>query len=163
MTIDSQLGSGTTISLYLPRAQEDVLRAQEEQLSREALPRGGETILLVEDNTALRTMVKAQLIGLGYKLIEAETAAAALVVLESGQHVDLLFTDIGLPGGMTGFQLAERARSRHPSLKVLYTTGYARPEANHDGTPNDVQHVLRKPYRRQELAQKVRAALDNAG
>jgi len=160
LAIDSQLGSGTTINLFLPCAHEDVQRAQEEQLSREALPRGGETVLLVEDNMALQNMVKGQLIGLGYDVIAVETGLAALTALGSGQKVDLLFTDIGLPGGMTGFQLVERARAQLPDLKVLYTTGYAKPEAHHDGVPNDVQHVLRKPYRRQELAQKVRAALD---
>jgi CheY-like chemotaxis protein len=163
LAIDSQLGSGTTIKLFLPCAHEDVQRRQEEQLARDALPRGGETVLVVEDNTALRNMVKGQLIGLGYQVVAVETGLAALAKLDSGEKVDLLFTDIGLPGGMTGFQLVERARAQQPNLKVLYTTGYAKPEAHHDGVPTEVQHILRKPYRRQELAEKVRAALEDAG
>jgi two-component system cell cycle sensor histidine kinase/response regulator CckA len=163
LAIDSQLGSGTSINIFFPSAQADVQRTPTEQPARETLPRGGETVLLVEDNVALRRMVKGQLLGLGYHVIEAETGAAALAALTTDQKVDLLFTDIGLPGGMTGFQLVESARIQQPGLKVLYTTGYAKPDSHHDSAQSDIQYVLRKPYRRQELAEKVRAALDNAG
>jgi len=161
LAIDSELGQGTTVKIYLPRMRDHTPDRRTEVLPQQALPRGVETILVVEDNAALRSMVKGQLTRLGYIVIEAEAGAAALAMLESGQPAELLFTDIGLPGAMTGFQLVERARVLRPQLKVLYTTGYAKQEAQQNDSQTEILHVLRKPYRRQELAEKIRVALDN--
>ncbi|HVI88512.1 MAG TPA: response regulator, partial [Dongiaceae bacterium] len=124
--INSEPGKGTVISLFLPRANQDSATSPNDQRLSATAPRGSETILIVEDNPSLRPVVKGLLEGLGYKTIEAETGAQALTILDTHAEIDLLLTDIGLPGGMTGFQLAERAQARTSSLKVLYTTGYAK-------------------------------------
>ena len=127
----------------------------------DAVPRGSETILIVEDNPSLRPVVKGLLEGLGYKTIEAETGAQALAILDAKTGIDLVLTDIGLPGGMTGFQLGERLQARTPPVKVLYTTGYAKSVPENFSEYEAKIHLLRKPYRRQELAQKVRETLDD--
>ena len=159
LNIYSELGIGTTIRLYLPRARNDTAPAPPIVQSRRALPTGGESILLVDDNAALRRATLRRLTGLGYRVEEAEDGRAALAHFEAGQHFDILFTDIGLPGGMNGCELAEEARRRQPGLSVLFTTGYG----DHGGQVGTdcipIHHLLRKPYRGDELAAALRAAL----
>jgi CheY-like chemotaxis protein len=120
-------------------------------------PRGDETILLVDDNLTLREVTRRHLSALGYTVALAASGPAALALLRSGGRFDLLFTDIVMPEGMTGYALAEAARQLQPDLRVLFTTGYAGTAGNGDPA---AQNVLRKPYRRLELARSVRAALD---
>jgi CheY-like chemotaxis protein len=111
--------------------------------------------LLVDDNPELRQLATRQLTELGYKVLSAENGSRALEALRSEERFDLLFTDIGLPDGMDGYELARAAQQMRPGLKVLFTTGYAKvqqPEA---------AHMLRKPYRKQALAAKTKAALDS--
>jgi len=152
----SEPGRGTTISLYLPCAG---LQGREESADSELLElaRGHETVLAVEDDDALRRLVVRRLAGLGYDVIEARNAAEALEVLRGGTPVDLLFTDIVMAGGMDGRQLAEAARGLCPGLKVLFTSGFG--SAPHGG---DIGHaILTKPYHKESLAHRLRAALDN--
>jgi signal transduction histidine kinase len=157
--IYSNLGVGTTVRLYLPRAEGEVAAAEPVAAPAIALPLGGETILLVDDNSALRRVTLRRLTNLGYQVHDAEDGPAALALMDKGQHFDLLFTDIGLPGGMDGFELAVQARHRQPDLKVLFTTGYGNLGDLNGDTSRQPEHLLRKPYRNHELAEKLRQVL----
>jgi signal transduction histidine kinase len=153
--IDSEEGRGTTIRLYLPPAQ----GAAEQAAKRGAPATGGhETILVVEDDALVRNFVTVQLQGLGYNTLAAPDGPAALAKLKNGEHVDLLFTDVVMPGGMSGRQLADEAEKIRPGMKVLYTSGYADTIMT-DGRLDDGVLLLPKPYRKGELARMVRLAL----
>jgi PAS domain S-box-containing protein len=156
MTITSQHGRGTTVRLYLPRAQGSETDAHDGAPGL-PLPRGHETILLVDDSDEMRVIAGRHLNSLGYRVTEAANGPSALAILRGGQTFDLLFTDIIMPDGMTGYQLAAVARQLRPRLKVLFATGYAGPEMEraHLGM------TLRKPYRKQDLAISVRAVLES--
>jgi PAS domain S-box-containing protein len=150
----SKEGLGTTFRIYLPAVAPPAPSAAE--FSR-SLPcaAGNETILCVEDDAMVRRYVTAQLQALGYRVITASNAREALSVLDSGVEVDLLFTDIIMPGAMDGWQLAEQAALRRPELKVLFTSGYS------DANAQPVRsNLLVKPYRSTELARMLRLALD---
>ena len=153
--IYSEVGCGTTVRLYLPRAGRNRAAGGDGITVASPPPKGCETILIVEDNPELRRMVESQLSGLGYNVIAASHGPAALQVLETGVTVDLLFTDVVMPEGMSGFDLADTARQRWPNLKVLVTSGF--PGSLVRGDRYD---FLGKPYRRQDLARAVRAVLD---
>jgi len=155
--IYSEVGEGTSVKLYLPRSSlplADMTRAAT------ALPRGrGETILAVEDDDMVRDHVAAELKALGYNVLTAHSGADALQVLRSDTKIDLLFSDVVMPGGMSGPQLAEQALHLRPALRVLYTSGYTENTVIHQGRVDPGVQLLNKPYRRQELAAKLRAAL----
>jgi two-component system, cell cycle sensor histidine kinase and response regulator CckA len=153
--IYSEVGHGTTVRLYLPRAGREGGGGRDGTTEARPLPRGSETILVVEDNVEVRRMVDSQLTGLGYKVIAAPHGPAALRVLESGVAVDLLFTDVVMPEGMSGFELAEAARLKRPDLKVLVTSGFPGSMVRADR-----YEFLGKPYRRVDLARAVRGVLD---
>jgi len=156
--ICSEPGQGTTVKLYLPRSAEDaVTRVPPAAVS--VTPRGSETILLVEDNTNLRVAAQRILGNLGYRVLAAENAAAALAIVDAGEPIDLLFTDMVMPGGLSGQDLANAARKRLPNLPVVFTTGYAGDSMGGGpvAAPSDI--LITKPYRRQELALSLRAAL----
>jgi PAS domain S-box-containing protein len=157
--IDREPGQGTRVRLYLPRTEGPYVDAASGS-AQPPLPGGQESILLVDDNAEMRAVARRHLASLGYRVREADSGADAVDILQSGQSFDLLFTDIVMPHGMTGYQLAKTARQMRPELKILFTTGYARPEATTD--PAEVQQgpILRKPYRKQELAEAVRGSLD---
>ena len=157
LLLHSTSGAGTTVHLLLPRAAQGP-QAPPEEDHPAALPGGRETVLLVDDNAAIRTVAARHLAALGYAVHEADSGPAALAVVRSGVRVDLLFTDITMPGGMTGTALLQAARQVQPSLKVLFTTGFAR--IAEDASTPEPAPLLRKPYRRQALAKQVRAALD---
>ncbi|MDI1327185.1 MAG: response regulator [Brevundimonas sp.] len=163
LSIYSEVGLGTTVRLYLPKAgTEDADNVGKAAASdRGDLVRGGELILVVDDNSELLRMAVRRLTGLGYKCQEAENGPTALAILDSGERFDLLFTDIGLPDGISGYALAKLAEQRQPSLKVLFTTGYAKVQNPDGDDPQRSTHMLRKPYRGDELAEKVRAILDS--
>ncbi|HEY2617907.1 MAG TPA: PAS domain S-box protein [Acetobacteraceae bacterium] len=152
LRIDSEPGHGTTVRLYLPRAQGAESCEADEALDV-ILPQGSESVLLVDDNTEMRTVARRHLVSLGYRVSEAGSGPAALEALLAGNSFDLLLTDVVMPGGMTGYQLADAARQLRPGLKVAFTTGYSWSEAP------TAEVVIHKPYRRQELAAIVRAAL----
>jgi PAS domain S-box-containing protein len=159
LLIQSAPGRGTVVRLYLPRAQ-DAGVAQVARAAVVSLPAGDEAILVVDDNLAMRTVARRHLASLGYRVSEAESGPAALAVLQGDSSFDLLFTDVVIPDGMTGYQLATVAQARYPGLKVLFTTGYAGTVAGAEAVPPHPGATIRKPYRKQELAASVRTALE---
>lgn len=158
VTLHSHLGRGTTVAMYLPRA--DVSAAPVDTRSAVPVEGGTATILVVEDDEMLRRYASHQLGALGYRVIEASCGAAAMEVLQTQVDIDLLFTDVVMPGGMSGNQLADAARVLRPTLKVLYTSGYAENVIVHHGCLDAGVHLLQKPYRREDLARQVRDALE---
>jgi len=157
--IVSEVDRGTTVCLYLPRDQSDVAGATSNIVDpAESLEGAGQTILVVEDEDSVRAVIVAVLEDLGYKYIEAPDPQAALVHIESGCLIDLLVTDVGLPG-MNGRQLAEIACEKRPDLKVLFVTGYAEQAVVRDGFLTERRHMITKPFVIDELAQKIRAII----
>ena len=158
LDIESTPGEGTTIRLFLPRIAE-ARPTRPVPAAGDDLSRGTETVLVVEDNPNVRRLVVRQLGELGYAVVEAEDAHDALARLEAGA-VNLLFTDVVMPGGMSGYELAAQARKRWPHLKLLLTSGFARGEDQEHADEQDGRPPLAKPYTRKELAQAVRSVLD---
>jgi CheY-like chemotaxis protein len=159
--IYSEIGQGTIIRLYVPRAAGAALEAEARREAGPA-PTGTETILVVEDEAAVRDYVETQLTRLGYRVIAAPDGPAALAALSRDDDIALLFTDIVMPGGMNGRQLAEAATEMRPGLKVLYTSGYTENVVVHHGRLDPGIRLLNKPYRTIDLARSVRAALDES-
>jgi signal transduction histidine kinase len=155
--IYSEEGHGTTVRIYLPPVMG--LAPSVEAASVASIEGGDETILVVEDDNLVRTFVLAQIRSLGYLTLEAVNAAEALVVIDSPQKIDLLFTDMIMPGSMNGRQLADAALQRRDSLKVLFTSGYSNEAIIHHGHLDAGVLLLAKPYRKSDLAHMIRAAL----
>ena len=153
----SEEGRGSTFKLYLPRAAADVVQAME--LPQAALAGGSETILVVEDDPLVRSCLIMQLQGLGYQTLTAANAAEALTIADTGAPFDLLLTDVIMPGGMNGRELAEEMAKRRSPLKVLFTSGYAENAIIHHGRVDPGVHLLVKPYRESHLAGMVRQTL----
>jgi len=158
--IYSEVGEGTTVKLYLPRAHASVEVEDEAQPPPPAGAASGETILVVEDDPDVRSYSCDTLRELGYVVLEAENGRVALRMLEAHPHVRLLFTDVGLPGGMNGRQLADEARRQRQGLKVLFTTGYARNAIVHGGRLDPGVELITKPFSQAALAAKLRDILD---
>jgi PAS domain S-box-containing protein len=159
ISVYSEPGIGTTFRLFLPRMVGEALTVEESSVV--PLARGrGETVLVVEDNTALRRVVVRQLGELGYRVLAAENATAGLRLLEQ-QSIDLLLTDIVMPGGINGRELAQRARQRWPGIRVVFTSGFSEAWLSGDaGRLSSRAPLLSKPYRKEELASAAREALD---
>src|SRR6267378_5648081 len=155
--IDSEEGRGTTVRIYLPQAVGAVEPA--ELASASSVGGGRETILVVEDDHLVRTFVVGQIQSLGYVTLAAVNAAEALVVIDSPTEIDLLFTDMIMPGSMNGRQLAAKALQRRASLKILFTSGYSNEAIIHHGHLDAGVLLLAKPYRKSDLARMIRAAL----
>ena len=156
----SEVGRGTTFRLYLPaRPQESDQPATGQPAAAEPGGATGDVILAVDDNTAVRETVVLQLKALGYAVREADSAQVALQILGSRDRIDLLFTDIVMPGGMNGKELATQARLKRPGLKVLFTSGFPQtsPASGAEFASDDV--LLSKPYRRQDLARALKGVL----
>jgi hypothetical protein len=156
--IYSEVGHGTSVKLYLPRIHED-----EDQLAGPELVEAGggsETILVVEDDEEVRSTVSEMLRELGYNVLTAKDAGSALPILESGVKVDLLFTDVVMPGPLRSPELARKAKERMPTLAVLFTSGYTENAIVHGGRLDAGVNLLTKPYSRQTLASRIRKALD---
>jgi PAS domain S-box-containing protein len=160
VSIYSEIGQGTTIKLYLPRAASDGLDVLDRTVASATLPTGSETVLVVEDDHLVREHVTLQLRGLGYRVLVAREAGEALAAVEQNAGIDLLFTDVVMPGGMNGPVLAVRVRALQPRIKVLYTSGYTENAIIHNGQLDPGIQLLSKPYRKEDLARKVRAVLD---
>lgn len=156
----SELGEGATVKLYFPRHVGEHV-APNAVAQSQAILRGNETILAVEDDTLILQQLTAQLTGMGYAVLNASAGEPALAILRARPDIDLLFTDIVLPGGMNGRQIAEAALDIRPDLKVLYTSGYSESAIVHDGRLDQDVELLSKPYRRADLATKVRKVLDS--
>ena len=155
--IYSEEGHGTSVKMYLPRATGLNQTAAEELVSSN-VEGGHEAILVVEDDSMVRRYVVTQIENLGYTTLEAANAAEALKIIDTAQ-IDLLFTDVIMPGTMNGRQLVEEALKRKPSLKVLYTSGYTENAIVHHGRLDSGVLLLAKPYRKSELARMLRLAL----
>jgi PAS domain S-box-containing protein len=159
----SELDEGTTVKIYLPchvGADERVEAAEPTRAANGAI--GTETILVVEDDEALRSYTVETLAELGYRVLPATNGAAAIDILDSGADIDLLFTDVVMPGGLNGRQLANEAVRRRPGLKVLFTTGYTRNAIVHHGRLDPGLEMIGKPFSNDELTRKVRAILDGS-
>lgn len=150
-------GQGTTVEILLPRSQERALPMPLPVI--EPAAGGDEAILVVEDDAEVRRTAVGTLSGLGYRVIDAEDGASALALLEGGAQVDLLFTDVVMPGPVSSTELAAHARRILPGIAVLFTSGYTRNALTHGGRLQEGVQLLNKPYQRTQLAQKVRDAL----
>lgn len=155
----SEVGHGTTIKLYFPRVHQ-----QEDQLASPdsgPVTGGPETILVAEDDEQVRETVVEMLIDLGYRVLRAKDAAAALTIIESGIHIDLLFTDVIMPGPLRSVDVARQAKVRQPQMAVLFTSGYTENSIVHGGKLDLGVELLSKPYTRDALARKLRHVLNN--
>jgi CheY-like chemotaxis protein len=161
--IYSEVGTGTSVSIYLPRhdRQEEVASAPAEA---SLAPRAdqGDTVLVVDDEPALRMIIVEVMQGLGYATLEAGDGAEALRILQAPrQRIDLLVSDVGLPGGMNGRQVADAARTARPGLKVLFITGYAENAVLSHGHLDPGMHVMTKPFEMDVLARRVKQLIES--
>lgn len=157
--IYSEVGHGTTVKMYLPRSssQEDI-----EIVTLDGPVTGGpETILVAEDDEGVRATVVEMLQELGYRVLKAPDASAALTILESGMPIDMLFTDVVMPGPLKSADLARRAKERFPHIAVLFTSGYTENSIVHGGRLDPGVQLLSKPYTREALARKIRHVIDS--
>jgi CheY-like chemotaxis protein len=165
VAIYSEPGHGTTARVYLPR----YVRPEQERVdvvgqAAPAHPPGtGETILVVEDDEAVRHASVEALREMGYRVLEAADAMEGVRLIVDHGGIDLLFTDVGLPGGVNGRALADAARSAQPGLRVLFTTGYTRNAILHNGVLEHGVHFIAKPFNLTALAAKVREVLAEPG
>ncbi|MDO9433854.1 ATP-binding protein [Hydrogenophaga sp.] len=155
----SELGKGTTMSLYLPRFLGEATGEQTSTEPPDTLRGDGETVLVVEDEWGIRVTIEEELVEAGYQVLTADNGPAALKILDTGQRVDLLVTDVGLPGGMNGRQLADAARTSRTTLKVLFITGYADNAAVGNGQLEPGMAVLTKPFEIAALSSRIKAML----
>jgi PAS domain S-box-containing protein len=163
VTIYSEIGHGTTVSVYLPRSDGQRPTVTQDR-SDDAVPASaGEVVLLVEDNVEVRQVTASRLAELGYRVIDVDGGPAALGILKSGQAVDVVFSDIVMAGGMSGFDVAQWVYTHRPGLKMLLTSGYADEALRVQDRPAAGLKILRKPYNRNELARAIRQAIDGDG
>ncbi|QPF93266.1 ATP-binding protein [Bradyrhizobium commune] len=158
--VSSAEGRGTTFTIYLPKAETSTLRPA--GYDERKVVGGTETILCVEDDRDVRQYVTVQLESLGYKVIPAANATEALAIAAEGKPFDLLFTDIVMPGGVNGRELADQMVASRPALRVLFTSGYADDSQHAQGRATAGAPLLTKPYRKAELARMLRRSLDTA-
>ncbi len=160
ITVDSDVGKGTTVTVFLPRALGQDARKSGMADGLAPAQARGEVVLVVEDNEQVRRLTLERLRRLGYHTVEAESGAAALAILTQGNRINLIFSDVVMPGGMSGFDLAAAARERLPSQKILLTSGYTfdSPEADEQRVPE--LRLLRKPYSLADLAKALREVLE---
>jgi PAS domain S-box-containing protein len=154
----SEEGHGTSVKIYLPRATGLNQTAEEAQVLVD-IEGGNESVLVVEDDSLVRRYVITQIESLGYTTLEAANAADALRIIDNAPNIDLLFTDVIMPGNMNGRGLVDEALKRRPSLKILYTSGYTENAIVHHGRLDSGVLLLAKPYRKSELARMIRLAL----
>ena len=157
----SEVEEGTTVRVYLPRSTGTAVEPARSKAS--GLKHGNETILVVEDDAKVRETVVDLLGGLGYAVLKANNAEQALAVVESGVHIDMLFTDVVMPGALRSPEMVRRAVQMLPALKVLYTSGYTQNAIVHGGRLDPGVELLSKPYSRQQLAFKIRQVLGKDG
>jgi CheY-like chemotaxis protein len=156
----SEVGQGTTMCLYFPRYAGTV--EAEAPFSDDRVERGfGETVLVVDDEETVRMLIAEVLSESFYQIVEAREGASALRILESDRRIDLMITDVGLPGGMNGRQVADAARLLRPDLKVLFITGYAENAAVGSGQLAAGMQILAKPFAMSTLANKVREIIES--
>jgi hypothetical protein len=156
MKIYSEVGHGTVVRLYFPRSSGVAVPTDgaETPASQEATAHG-ELILVVEDNADVRRTAVSQLRDLGYRTLEAANGKEALDKLNGARDIALVFTDIVMPGGMTGWELGTAVKAAHPDLPILYTSGFSETSVQDDRAHANARHFLAKPYRKRDLAQKL--------
>jgi len=159
----SEPGIGTTFRIYLPRAEGEEQPFEILTEQPETLPQGRETLLLVDDEKEFLEIAQSSLQALGYRVLTASNGPQALERLTEEPVVDLLFSDVVMPGGMNGYELADQAMAVRPGLKVLLTSGYTKKELANTGQGRFTANLLTKPYTQAELAPRVRALLDETG
>jgi CheY-like chemotaxis protein len=157
-TIDSKIGQGTSIKLYLPRHHGDIAASHASAVKAADHAGTGETVLVVEDEPVVRGVILEMLGEQGYRTLEAVDGPSGLRILRTGERVDLLITDVGLPG-MNGRQLADQARETRPKLKILFITGYAESVAMADGFLQPGMEMITKPFDLEHLSQRIRAMI----
>jgi CheY-like chemotaxis protein len=157
--IYSEVGHGTTVKMYFPRSAEAENTVT--RLTAGAAEGGSETVLVVEDDPAVQRTVVEMLGSLGYRVLKADNASAALVIVQSGMPIDLLFTDVVMPGPLRSPELARQAKALQPDMAVLFTSGYTQNAIVHGGRLDPGVELLSKPYGRDQLARKVRHLLAN--
>jgi PAS domain S-box-containing protein len=160
VTIYSEIGHGTTVSVYLPRSDGPQPGPTQDRAGGPVPTSAGETVLLVEDNVEVRQVTASRLAELGYRVIDVDGGPAALEVLRSDQPVDVVFSDIVMAGGMSGFDVGQWVRTQRPALKILLTSGYADEALRVQDGQGAGLKILRKPYSRAELARAIRQSLD---
>jgi signal transduction histidine kinase len=160
--IYSEIGRGTTMCLYLPRHDDDPSYDNAAEIPETSEPLGdGEVVLVIDDEPSIRMLIADVLADTGYSVIEASDGPAGLRALQSGARIDLLITDVGLPGGMNGRQVADAARKLRPELRVLFITGYAENALVGNGHLEKGMHVLAKPFEVERLANKISELIKN--
>jgi len=159
--IYSEVGEGTTMCLYLPRHSDDTSSLGQDDVSSEVPPSAaGEVVLVIDDDPTVRMLVSEVLTDLGYAVMEASDGPTGMKTLDSGSRIDLLITDVGLPGGMNGRQVADAARVRRPDLKVLFITGYAENAVIGKRRLSKGMFVVTKPFQLDTLAQRIREIIE---
>lgn len=159
-TVYSEIDQGTTINLYLPRVDDDATPAKAVDTGS-LIPQGnGQVILVVEDDERVRRLTIRRVGDLGYNVIEAANAAEALDIVSKNSGIDLVFTDIVMPGGMSGYELCDALRADNPDIKIVLTSGYAEDLVHADKLGEQELMLVRKPYRQTELAKALKQALD---
>jgi PAS domain S-box-containing protein len=160
VTASSASGKGTTVNVYLPRVAADTEGEVRITDSDKSVPLANEMILLVEDNNEVRAVTVRRLCNLGYTVVEAENPAAAIEIVRGGKAIDLVFSDVVMPGGMSGFELAQWLQDEAPSVRILLTSGFAEDVARAGEPPASHLEILRKPYSSVELARALRRTLE---
>ena len=163
--IYSETGQGTTFKAYFPRhttteGRAAVPRERKDDAAEMPRARATETILVVEDNAGVREFAVELLKGLGYQVLQAENAEAALQLLIAGPRLDLVFTDIVMPGAYNGRELADKIRAMYPAVPILFTTGFTRNAVVHNGRLDANVELIHKPYAQLQLARKLREIID---
>jgi CheY-like chemotaxis protein/anti-sigma regulatory factor (Ser/Thr protein kinase) len=163
VSITSAVGEGTSVTILLPVAKQEARTDQPLPSGKAVLPSGSGTILVLEDDADVRRYATSTLLSLGYKVLEAPDGEAALELLRHEPRVDLLFSDIVLPRGMNGLELARKARALRPNLHVIFASGYPEDVFKTHGHPHEETILIAKPYKRAALAEAVRRTLDPLG
>jgi CheY-like chemotaxis protein len=156
VTIDSRIGQGTSVKLYLPRHQGGVAAADASTVRTAEHAATGETVLVVEDEPVVRGVILEMLGEQGYRTLEAVDGPSGLRILRNSERIDLLVTDVGLPG-MNGRQLADQARETRPDLKILFITGYAESVVIADGFLQPGMEMITKPFDLDHLSRRIRS------
>jgi CheY-like chemotaxis protein len=157
--IDSERGKGTAVRLYLPRAEIEQLQPGPDLSKPAGLPNGNETILVVEDSPAVRATAVSLLESLGYRVLQANDGPSALKLVDEHLDIDLVLSDVVMPGGMKGPDLARHVLKRRPDVKLLYMSGYADDAGFRDGAFEPYAELISKPFQSEELARKLREVL----
>ena len=159
VSIYSDAGHGATVTMFFRRHEKETPGGKRPEAARAFAKGGGERVLVVEDDPRVLTVTRRRLETLGYRVCEAESGPAALAYFDEGHDVDILFTDVVMPGGLSGFEVARRARAKKPRLKVLFTSGYAEEALALNGD----ERILRKPYAAETLAKALREMMQRDG